>query len=133
MLDLNEINSVKLKFSSCASFPLKICGGFNLMYSTKQVYKTLEVPFLTHVLNFIYNRKSRPDLLNNREIRTRAHDAPIFNVQIPRCEAFKRSVGYFGAVEWNNLPPDMRNMDPYLVFKFHNRKEMLKPLEHIAL
>ena len=116
---------------------LKICAGFNPLYDTNQVYKTLRVPFLkdrrkAHVLNFMYHRKSRSDLLNNREIRTRAHDAPLFNVSTPRCEAFKRSVGYFGSVDWNSLAPDTRNKDPFIVFKYFNKIEMFKPLENIT-
>ena len=49
----------------------------------------------------MYKRLSRKDLLNNRDIRTRAHNAPLFSVTIPRCEAFKMSVGYSGSVAWN--------------------------------
>ena len=94
------------------------------------------VPFLkdrrrAHTLNFMYGRQSKRELLNVREIRTRAHDAPLFNVNIPRCEAFKRSVGYHGSVEWNSLNPEMRNTNLYLPFKFLHRKEMLCPLEAI--
>ena len=46
----------------------------------ERVHKNAKVPFLkdrrkVHVLNFMYIRKSRPELMNLREIRTRAHDA----------------------------------------------------------
>ena len=80
----------------------------------------------------MYIRKSKPGLLNVRQIRTRAHDAPLFNVSIPRCEAWKRSVGYFGAVEWNNLTVEKRNIDSYLPFKYHMKNEMLQPLKAIV-
>ena len=69
--------------------------------------------------------------MNVREITTRAHDAPLFNVPIPRCEAFKKRVRFFGSVEWNNLGVDARNKDSYLPFKFHRKKEMLAPLSLI--
>ena len=93
---------------------LKICSGRERMFSTKLSHKQSHVPFLkdrrkAHKLNFMYKRLSRKELLNNREIRTRAHDAPLFNVQIPRGEAFKRSVGYSGSVLWNELTPATRN------------------------
>ena len=81
----------------------------------------------------MYLRKSRDELLNVREIRTRAHDAPLFEMGIPRCEAYKRSVGYSGAVEWNNLPPPVRNTGSYLAFKYTQKKEMLEPLANINL
>ena len=117
---------------------LKICAGFNMLHDTNQLHKSLKVPFLkdrrrAHVLNFMYNRKNKTELLNKREIRTRAHDAPLFNVYIPRCEAFKRSVGYFGSVDWNELSVEARNRNPFLVFKYHNKLEMFKPLERIAM
>ena len=72
-------------------------------------------------------------LLHGREIRTRAHDAPLFNVIIPRCEAFKRSVGYFGAVGWNELPPNVRNLNTLLEFKNFQKKQMLSPLSRIQV
>ena len=116
---------------------LKICANLNRLFSTDQLHKNLSISFLAdrrkaHVLNFMYSRVSRPELLNRREIRTRAHDAPLFNVTIPRCEGFKRSIGYFGSTEWNELQPSTRNIDPFLAFKYHNKKEMFKPLDLIV-
>ena len=67
------------------------------------------------------------------QIRTRAHDAPLFNVKIPRCEAFKRSIGYAGAVAWNDLSPVARNTDSYLAFKLLQKKEMFRPLTLIEI
>ena len=80
------------------------------MYNVDRAHKLTDVPFLvdrrkSHLLNLMYKRKDNRALLNIREIRTRAHDAPLFNVKIPRCESFKRSVGYFGSEAWNNLSP----------------------------
>ena len=115
---------------------LRMCLGYDRLFSTDKAHKRAMVPFLkdrrrAHTLNFMFVRQSRKDLLNVREIRTRAHDAPLFNVTIPRCEAFKRSVGYHGSVEWNSLSPEMRNTNLYLPFKFLQKKEMLRPLEAI--
>ena len=83
------------------------------------------------MLNFMYLRKSNVRLLNNREIRTRAHDAPLFDISVPRCEAYKRSVGYYGAAAWNEISPVIRNTDTYLKFKYLQKLKMLQPLEHI--
>ena len=68
-----------------------------------------------------------------REFRTRAHDAPLFDIKIPRCESFKRSIGYAGAVEWNSLTPEIRNTGSYVAFKYAQKKEMLRPLALIHL
>ena len=114
---------------------LKICLGHQRDYNTTRLHRESKAPFLkdrqkTHTLNFMYKRKSMyPNLLNNREIRTRAHDAPLFEVPVPRCEAFKRSVGYFGSQEWNVLPPATRNINSYLEFKRVQKKQMLTSLE----
>ena len=117
---------------------LKICMGKERRYSSDAAHKLANVPFLkdrreAHVLNFMYNRKSKVHLLNNREIRTRAHDAPLFEIPIPRCEAFKRSVRYFGATSWNGLPPDIRNKNSYLEFKYTQKVRMLQPLARIQI
>ena len=102
-------------------------------FSTEGSHKLANVPFLkdrraTHVNNFMYIRKKNKVLLNNKEIRTKAHDAPLFKVITSRCESFKRSVGYFGATEWNNLPVNIRNIDNFLAFKQQQKGKMLEPL-----
>ena len=117
---------------------LKICMGKDRRSGTDAVHKLANVPFLkdrrrAHVMNFMYGRKSNVHLLNRREIRTRAHDAPLFNVIIPRCEAFKRSVGYSGAVGWNELPPNVRNLNTLVEFKNLQKKKMLNPLSRIQV
>ena len=76
----------------------------------------------------MYIRKKDKSLLNTREIRTRAHDAPLFKVTMPRCESFKRSVGYFGASGWNSLPVATRNIENFVAFKYNQKNSMLQPL-----
>ena len=106
--------------------------------NTEAAHKLTNGPFLkdrraAHTLNFMFRRKSRKELLNMIQVRTRAHDAPLFKTKIPRCEAFKRSIGYAGAVSRNNLPPNLRNTDSYLEFKNIQRKSMLHPLSQIRV
>ena len=48
--------------------------------------------------------------VDNRNIRTSAHDAPLFKVKVPKLEMYKRSVEYAGAVQWNMLPAEVRNI-----------------------
>ena len=117
---------------------LRICLGYDRFGSTDGAHKVSTTPFLkdrrsAHVLNFMFNRKNNKALLNGREIRTRAHDAPLFEVKVPRCEAFKRSVGYFGSEAWNVLDPVTRNIKDYIAFKQLQKKEMLRPLNCINL
>ena len=54
--------------------------GKDRRFGTDAIHKIANVPFLkdrraAHVLNFMYSRKSKKELLNTREIRTWAHDA----------------------------------------------------------
>ena len=109
---------------------LKICSGRDRKFSTHLAHRQTRVPYLkerrrAHKLNFMYKRLSRKELLNNREIRTRAHDAPLFEVA---CEAFKRSIGYSGSVLWNELPPVVRNTASYIEFKNIQKKAMLQTI-----
>ena len=129
--DLNKLQRLQ---NRC----LRICLGYDRRFSTERVHKISSTPFLhdrrnAHILNFMFCRKDNRALLNTREIRTRAHDAPLFNIAIPRCEAFKRSIGYFGASIWNGLEPQVRNTDSYLAFKYLSRKRMLHPLTLIDI
>ena len=126
----------KEKLQRLQSKCLKVCMGKNRRFRTDVIHKLANVPFLkdrraAHVLNFMYIRKGNVRLLNNREIRTRAHDAPLFEVSIPRCKSFKCSIGYFGAVSWNNLSPDVRNTPNYLAFKHVQKLKMLSPRSQI--
>ena len=130
----NNFNKLRRLQNRC----LKICLGSDRRFSTDRAHQLTSTPILedrrkAHILNFMYIRSKHSHRLNIREIRTRAHDAPLFLVDIPRCEAFKRSIGHFGAVQWNHLNPDPRNIDSYLVFKFLRRKDMLKPVDRIVL
>ena len=79
-----------------------------------------------HVLNCMYCRKSNVHLLNRREIRTRAHDGPLLDITIPLWEAYKRGVGYFGAIRWNELLPNIHKTNTYLEFKQLQKKEMFR-------
>ena len=132
----NKANATDLdKLQRLQNRCLRLCLGHNRFYGTDEAHAEASVPFLknrrkAHVLNFMYIRKdTKPNLLNRREIRTRAHDAPLFTVKIPRCEAYKRSVGYSGAETWNGLPPNVRNLIPFKTFKEHQKKEMLTGLD----
>ena len=70
-----------------------------------------------HVNNFMYTRISNASLMDKRNIRTRAHDAPLFKINIPKNEAYKRLIMYAGALQWNNLDKDTRNIASYDMFK----------------
>ena len=59
---------------------------------------------------------------SNQQLNTRERDAKVFKVFIPKREAYKRSVLYKGAVEWNNIEVETRNINSYLAFKNKHNK-----------
>ena len=59
-------------------------------------------------------------------VNTRLHDGPVFNVTHPNSEPIKRSVMYAGALDWNNLDADVRNINENVHFKRIQKSWMLK-------
>ena len=51
----------------------------------------------------MFKQKNNTDLVVNREIRTRRHDAVIFETCRPRIEKYKQGTIYRGVQEWNLL------------------------------
>ena len=107
---------------------LKTCLGLCKRHDTQEVHRLAKCAKLndrrkTHVCNFMYLRQRRGELMDDRDISTRLHDAPVFKVKIPVKESFKRSVQYAGSTIWNSLPTDLRNLDCYPAFKL--RQKML--------
>ena len=70
----------------------------------------------------MYLQSKKPWLLDIKPVNTRSRDAPLFNVKFANTNAYKRSVQHNGAVEWNNLASDVRNVDQYLSFKINQLK-----------
>ena len=112
---------------------LKICKGYNVRFDTGVLHSVTKVPRLqmrrnAHINNFMYGRLKVPALLDAREIRTRAHDAPLFKVKVPKVEAYKRSIEYAGSLHWNSLSSDIRNIRVLEVFKAKQKATMLNGL-----
>ena len=120
--NLKDVDKLQTLQNKC----LRICMGRDRYLNTDRAHRLANVPFLkdrrsAHIHNFMFKWKSNRALLNRREIRTRAHDAPLFTVLVPRCEAFKRSVCFHGSNAWNELDVNTRNIDNYLNFKAKQR------------
>ena len=106
---------------------IKTCMLTNCRTDTDFVHSHTKTPKLdnrrkTHLRNFMFHMKKSNHLLDHADVGTRARNAPLFKTIIPKCEAYKRSVIYNGAVEWNNLSVDDRNVDIFLPFKFRQKQ-----------
>ena len=110
---------------------LKICKNLNVRHDTKDLHRITKMPMLTdrrkaHVNNFMFARTNNVTLIDNRNIRTRAHDAPLFRLDIPKNEAYKRSIRYAGALQWNNLDIDTCKIPNFKMFKARQKQEMTR-------
>ena len=108
---------------------LKTCLGLHKLCETKVVHSLADCTYLDkrremHMRNFMFTRKTTPELLNTRPVNTRSHDAPVFQVTFPHKETFKRSVKYCGAQLWNELPKEIRLLDDLSAFKFRQKKSL---------
>ena len=108
---------------------LKICMSYNIRYDTKLLHAETKTAMLrnrreAHTNNFMFGKLADTSWTDKRDIRTRAHDAPLFQVQIPKVEAYKRSIKYHGAVTWNNLSVATRSIKDPKVFKTFQKTTM---------
>ena len=112
---------------------LKTCLLVDARTETNQTHCMSRIPLLehrryTHVNNFMYTPLSRPELLDVKQICTRARDAPLFKLAKPRVEAYKRSVRYSGALQWNLLRPETRNVNKLLTLKLLQKKWLMSTI-----
>ena len=70
----------------------------------------------------MYKQQSNTDITNNREVFTRAHDACLFNTIKPKNDSCRKSVLYRGAIEWNSLSVNTRNIPNFEAFKLNRKK-----------
>ena len=70
-----------------------------------------------HLRNFMFRNKSKCVKKEENVITTREKSGPTFKILKPNCESFKRNIYYSGAVEWNNLDADIRNLKEFFKFK----------------
>ena len=106
---------------------LQICLGVEARTKTSAAHLSSKVARLAdrrvaHLRNYMYKRSQNESYLDKRQVNTRERDAKVFKVFIPKGEAYKQSVLYKGAVEWNNLEVETRNINSYLAFK--NKKKI---------
>ena len=113
---------------------LKICLNIQGKYDSNDLHNRARVNKLSdrraaHVNSFMYQRMSKGiRLFGNQEghIQTRVRAAPSFIVDKPNVESYKRSVNYFGAIQWNNLPGIIRETDSFLSFKSKQKSSLAK-------
>ena len=125
----NELN--KLNRHHLRGMRISLYGGYMLNENELHVkcnLSTLNVRRQVHLRNFMYKvKKEKSNLVNNdaTNINTRLHDGPVFKVTHPNSDPIKRSVMYAGALEWNNLDSDIRNIEDIDKFRRNQKAWML--------
>ena len=128
----SNANQIK-KLQTLQDRALRICFNtgpkvpINMLHQSSQIPK-LDIRRESHLLNFMYKNKNNTAILNTRNIRTRLHDAPVFNTIKPLCEKYKANVYYKGALMWNGLPVHIRNIEQCNSFKENRKKWALSKL-----
>ena len=108
---------------------LKLCLGHNARYNTDIPNAEAEVAKLEprrtcHIVNFIYHRSHIPCYVRTVDRQLRRFDAPIMTEIASNDSSFSRSVLHQGALHWNGLPVNERNIDNYETFKGVQKKKL---------
>ena len=85
----------------------------------------LKVRRIAHLRMFMFKQKNNEQIVNRREINTRAHDAILFDTERPMNVRSKRNIYYNGALRWNELTVEVRNTVKYYSFKEKQNSWML--------
>ena len=124
--------SVKLldKLQKLQNRGLKICFGQGCELTIHEMHvrsnlALLEHRRVQHVYTFMYKQQTNLDIIDARDIRTRAHDATLYITNRPLCEKYKKNVFYYGARLWNHLPVKERKIDTYVNFKNVQKRKAL--------
>ena len=59
---------------------------------------------ILHLNLFMYKQRHNVNIVNTRNVRTRAHDALIFKTERPQNVKYERNILYKDALSWNSLP-----------------------------
>ena len=113
---------------------MKISLNEGYLFDENELYSKCNLAELSirrqvHLRNYMFKIKRNENNLNTNDdvtVNTRLYDGPVFNVIHPNSEPIKRSVMYAGALEWNNLEADVRNIKEFVQFKRIQKSWMLK-------
>ena len=113
---------------------LRICLKEGPTSSRATLHKNAKTAILedrreVHTLNFMCGRKNIINLVDNREVHTRAHDGLLFKVNKFNLVAYKRSIEYTGALKWNALPVGVRQVEDPFRFKNLQKKALTEKIK----
>ena len=77
-----------------------------------------------HLLLFMHKQTHKTELLEQTNVRTRLHTAPLFLSYKPNNEKARQNVFYRGANAWNVLPSSVKIRD-FNYFKSKVKRDRL--------
>ena len=69
----------------------------------------LDIRRHVHLRNYMFNNRSKY-IKEKHIVNTRLHDGPVLEIPKPNNDLIKKRVIYSGALDWNNLDADTRNI-----------------------
>ena len=108
---------------------LRICTNENFYIPVILLHQRCYIPNLVtrrtcNLRKYMYKQQNNVDIVVNRNIRTRRHDATVYETCIPMLEKYKKGTIYRGIHEWNNLPVEIRNIGTFNSFKCNQKAWM---------
>ena len=70
----------------------------------------------------MFKQKENEEIVMQREIRTRRHNAIVYETCRPNLEKYKKGAVYRGILEWNNLDVNTRNIETFQELKTLQKK-----------
>ena len=118
------------KLQSLQNRGLRVCINENQSFSIDDLHQRCKIPNLKdrrsyNMRKYMFRQKDNVEIVVQREIRTRRHDAVIYETCRPNLEKYKKGTIYRGILEWNNLDVNVRNIESFNEFKTLQKKIML--------
>ena len=86
----------------------------------------LNILGIMHLKLFMFKQRNNMDIVNIRQVHTRAHDAILFITNRPNSEKYKLNVYYKGALLWNDMTVPELSFETYNKLKDYLKIQMLQ-------
>ena len=75
-----------------------------------------------NIKKYMFKQMDNIELIKRPKVNTRLNDAVVFVTSKPNLEKYRNNPLYRGALVWNALSPELRNIETYVRFKDYCKK-----------
>ena len=116
-----------LKLQRLQNRGLRICMNIQHHIPTILLHQQAQIPNLAtrrscNLKKYMFKQQNNHSLIKIPVVNTRINKAFVFKTQRPHIEKYKRNPLYEGALIWNSLKPEIRNIENYTGFKLYLKK-----------